>query len=225
MGETLNILDSQPYAEGIRFTTVWRNASHTVDLPLFGDFNVENVSLVLATLLALGHDFDVAVTKLQNLQPVAGRMEVFGGGMQPLVFVDYAHTPDALDNVLRSARKHCQGDLWTVFGCGGNRDSGKRALMGNSSAQWADRAIVTDDNPRYEDSTNIINDILTGCDANKTEVIPNREQAIQQAISRADPYDCIVVAGKGHEDYQEINGVKYPFSDCQVVLEALARRA
>lgn len=225
IGETLHIRDSQPHADGIRFTVTWRNVCHTVNLRLFGDFNVENVSLVLATLLALGHEFDTAVAKLQNLEPVAGRMEVYGGGKQPLVFVDYAHTPDALDNVLRSARKHCLGDLWTVFGCGGNRDSGKRALMGYSSAQWADRAIVTDDNPRYEDSTSIINDILTGCDANKTEVIPNREQAIQHAISHADQRDCIVVAGKGHEDYQEINGVKYPFSDRQVVLEALARRA
>jgi UDP-N-acetylmuramoyl-L-alanyl-D-glutamate--2,6-diaminopimelate ligase len=152
-------------------------------------------------------------------------MECFGGGAgQPLVFVDYAHTPDALDNVLRSARGHCRQALWAVFGCGGNRDTGKRPLMGASAGQWADHVLVTDDNPRFEDSAAIIADILVGCKAGNTQVLANREQAIRHAISHASPQDCIVVAGKGHEDYQEIKGVRYPFSDRQVVLAALAER-
>jgi len=223
--ETLQIKTSRPHSGGLEFTVVWRSVSQTINIPLFGDFNVENVSLVLAVMLAMGEDFQQAADKLKQLKPVAGRMEAFGGGSQPLVFVDYAHTPDALDNVLRSARQHCQQDLWLVFGCGGNRDSGKRPLMGASATQWADRIIVTDDNPRFEDSTDIINAILAGCDTSKTEVMPKREQAINHAISKANRDDCIVVAGKGHEDYQEIKGVKYPFSDRQMVLEALAGRA
>ncbi|MDD5126210.1 UDP-N-acetylmuramyl-tripeptide synthetase, partial [Methylovulum sp.] len=224
-GETLQIHNSHPRVGGLEFTVDWRSASQTINIPLYGDFNVENVALVLAALLAMGEGFQQAANKLQQLKPVAGRMEAFGGDGQPLVFVDYAHTPDALDKVLCSARQHCQQSLWAVFGCGGNRDSGKRPLMGASATQWADRIIITDDNPRYEDSADIINAILAGCDTGKTEVMPNRGQAINYAITNANRDDCIVVAGKGHEDYQEIKGVKYPFSDRQMVLDALAVRA
>ncbi|MBT9098928.1 UDP-N-acetylmuramoyl-L-alanyl-D-glutamate--2,6-diaminopimelate ligase [Methylovulum psychrotolerans] len=223
--ETLQVLDSHTHSAGLALTVAWRTFRTTVNIPLYGDFNAENVALVLAVLLAMGEPFGQAVAKLASLQAVAGRMECFGGGAgQPLVFVDYAHTPDALDNVLRSARGHCRQALWAVFGCGGNRDTGKRPLMGASAGQWADHVLVTDDNPRFEDSAAIIADILVGCKAGNTQVLANREQAIRHAISHASPQDCIVVAGKGHEDYQEIKGVRYPFSDRQVVLAALAER-
>ncbi|MDD5271561.1 MAG: UDP-N-acetylmuramoyl-L-alanyl-D-glutamate--2,6-diaminopimelate ligase [Methylovulum sp.] len=222
-GETLQVSNSYAHADGLELTVAWRSVRETIKAPLYGDFNVENVLLVLAAMLAMGEPFGLAIEKLARLQAICGRMECFGGTQQPLVFVDYAHTPDALDKVLRSARKHCQGALWVVFGCGGNRDSGKRPLMGACAGQRADYVIVTDDNPRFEDSASIVKDILAGCDASKTEVLANREQAIHSAIARASEEDCIVVAGKGHEDYQDIQGVKYPFSDQQIVLDALAR--
>lgn len=223
-GETLHVGHSRAHAGGLEFTVTWRTLAQTLDVPLYGDFNIENVLLVLATMLAMGEDFSLSVAKLRRLKPVAGRMECFGGGQQPLVFVDYAHTPDALDKVLQSARHHCGQSLWVVFGCGGNRDSGKRPLMGGIAGCRADHVIVTDDNPRFEDSAHIANDILAGCDAEKTEVRQDRKQAIQDVIARANAKDCVVVAGKGHENYQEINGVQYPFNDRQEVLEALAKR-
>lgn len=208
--------------DGIEFTVRWRNEAHAVAIPLYGDFNVENVLCVLAVMLALGLPLTVATKKLARLQPVVGRMQQFGGGAQPLIFVDYAHTPDALDKVLASVKKHCQQDLWVVFGCGGNRDAGKRPEMGACAEHWANHVIVTDDNPRFENGLDIIEAILAGCkNSHKIEVIQNREQAIQRAISGAVAGDCIVVAGKGHEDYQEINGERVPFSDSDCVLNAL----
>jgi len=151
-------------------------------------------------------------------------MERFGAETDPLVFVDYAHTPDALDKVLSSLRKHCKQALWVVFGCGGNRDAGKRPQMGKIAEQWADHVVITDDNPRYENGLDIVNEILAGCRSAKVEVIQNREQAIQKVITQAAANDYVVIAGKGHEQYQEINGVQLPFSDRQVVMEALDRR-
>jgi UDP-N-acetylmuramoyl-L-alanyl-D-glutamate--2,6-diaminopimelate ligase len=212
-------------ADGIEFDVCWRDEVQCVIIPLYGDFNVENVLCVLAVMLALGISLTDANKKLAQLKPVAGRMERFGGDGNPLIFVDYAHTPDALDKVLSSARKHCQQALWVVFGCGGNRDTGKRALMGACAEQLADHVIVTDDNPRFENSTDIVNAILSGCEnSHKIEVIQNREQAIQSAISNALEGDCIVIAGKGHEDYQEINGTTLAFSDRDCVLAALEMR-
>lgn len=215
-------------ADGIEFDARWRDDSRRVKVPLYGDFNAENVLTVLAVMLAMGVSMAEALKKLPGIQPVTGRMERFGGAGQPLVFVDYAHTPDALDKVLSSLRKHCQKALWVVFGCGGNRDAGKRPQMGRIAGQWADHVVITDDNPRFENGRDIVNDILAGCGnaaGDKWEVIQNREQAIRQVMARASEKDCIVVAGKGHEDYQEINGVKIPFSDSQVVIDALKTRA
>jgi UDP-N-acetylmuramoyl-L-alanyl-D-glutamate--2,6-diaminopimelate ligase len=226
---------------GIEFNVCWRDEVQHINIPLYGDFNVENVLCVLAVMLALGISLTDASKKLAQLKPVAGRMERFGGDDNPLIFVDYAHTPDALNKVLSSTRKHCQQALWVVFGCGGNRDSGKRALMGTCAEHWADHVIITDDNPRFEQSLDIVNAILSGCSrdaiyrvstttdaiyrvSTHIEVIPNREQAIHSAISTALAGDCIVIAGKGHEDYQEINGTTIPFSDRDCVLAALEMR-
>ncbi len=210
---------------GIEFDAHWRGESQRVTIPLYGDFNVENVLCVLAVMLALGISLNDATKKLAHLQPVTGRMERFGGDKQPLIFVDYAHTPDALDKVLGSVRKHCTQDLWVVFGCGGNRDTGKRSQMGACAEQWADHIIITDDNPRFENGLDIVTAILAGCkDSHKITVMQNREQAIHSAISQAKVGDCIVIAGKGHEDYQEINGKTFPFSDSACVLNALKTR-
>ena len=216
--------------DGIEFNVHWRGNCEQVKVPLFGDFNSENVLVVLAVMLALGVSMSDAVKKLQFIKPVTGRMEQFGGDGLPLVFVDYAHTPDALEKVLSSLRKHSRQDLWVVFGCGGNRDKGKRPLMGRIAQQWANHVIITDDNPRFESGLDIVDDILAGCNLTglnqvKVEVIQNRKHAIQHAIARAANKDCIVVAGKGHEHYQETNGVQTAFSDSQVVINALKMRA
>ncbi|MDO9212620.1 MAG: UDP-N-acetylmuramoyl-L-alanyl-D-glutamate--2,6-diaminopimelate ligase [Methylococcales bacterium] len=210
---------------GIAFDVRWRGEVCPVIIPLYGDFNVENVLCVLAVMLALGVSLPDATKKLAHLQSVTGRMQRFGGGERPLIFVDYAHTPDALDKVLGSVKKHCAQDLWVVFGCGGNRDTGKRPQMAACAEQWADHLIITDDNPRFENGLDIVNAILAGCkNSDKVTVLQNREQAIQHAISQAKAGDCVVIAGKGHEDYQEINGNILPFSDSACVLNALKIR-
>ena len=227
--ETLNISEILHKSAGLEFEVSFRGQSYGVEVPIYGDFNVENISIVLAVMLALGIDIVTAIKKIQGLHPVIGRMEHWGGNDQPLIFVDYAHTPDALKKVLLSLRKHCQYALWVVFGCGGNRDKGKRSEMGQIAQELADYVIVTDDNPRFEDSSMIVTDILQGCNSlsrlNKVvEVIQNREQAIKTAINKATQFDCILIAGKGHEDYQEIEGLRIPFSDSQVVKQALEAR-
>lgn len=210
--------------EGIEFDAVWRGEAQRIKTSLFGDFNVENVLAVLTVLLAMGYSPSMAAEKLACLKPVQGRMERFGGGQLPVVFVDYAHTADAIDKVLGGLRKHCQAELWIVFGCGGNRDAGKRPEMGAIAERWADHVILTDDNPRFEDGQSIVNDILSGCRSNKIEIIRDREKAIHEAIVRAKVEDCIVVAGKGHESYQERQGVQRPFSDAATVQAALTIR-
>jgi len=211
--------------DGIEFDLHWQSLVERVQVPLFGNFNGENILTVAAVMLAMGMSLTDVVARLKTVKPVVGRMERFGKASEPVVFVDYAHTPDALEKVLVSLRKHCQQALWVVFGCGGNRDRGKRPQMGACAVQWADQVIITDDNPRYEDSLDIVKDILIGCGSNKVKVIQNREKAIKTAITQAAANDCIVIAGKGHEDYQEINGMRHPFSDGQVVIEALKMRA
>nr|WP_275575303.1 UDP-N-acetylmuramyl-tripeptide synthetase [Methylocucumis oryzae] len=207
--------------QGFAITVAWRTQQQEFLLPLYGEFNVDNVLLVLAVLLALGIDFDQATQRLTRLQPIAGRMEAYIYPNSPSVFIDYAHTPDALATVLSGVRQHCPQALWVVFGCGGNRDKGKRPLMRRAAERWADRVIITDDNPRDENSADIIQDIMSDADADKIVVMPDRASAIGYAIKHAQANDCIVVAGKGHENYQEIKGVRYPFSDKQTVLTAL----
>ncbi len=232
VGESVNAAAIVHTAEGIEFEVNWRGDRQRVYVPVYGDFNAENSLLVLTVMLAMGHSLSEVAEKLMSVKPVTGRMQHFGGNGLPLVFVDYAHTPDALNKVLSGLRQHCQQTLWVVFGCGGNRDKGKRPEMGAIAEQWADRVIVTDDNPRFEDSLDIVGDILAGCkssigsDSNaKIILIQNRKQAIQTVILNATEEDCIVIAGKGHEDYQDINGEKIPFSDSQVVIDTLKMRA
>ncbi|MGR9045906.1 MAG: UDP-N-acetylmuramoyl-L-alanyl-D-glutamate--2,6-diaminopimelate ligase [Gammaproteobacteria bacterium] len=220
-GETVAAVEIRPEIDGTRFDVIWRTIRQSVHVPLYGDFNVENALTVLATSLATGMPFERAVNKLALLQPVPGRMECFGGNEAPTIFVDYAHTPDALEKVLSGLRRHCKGKLWVVFGCGGDRDTGKRPQMGSIAEHWADRVILTDDNPRGEASEDILSAILMGCRSDRVTVIQDRTMAIKTVINSADNRDCIVIAGKGHESYQEIRGVRMPFSDREVVLNAL----
>jgi UDP-N-acetylmuramoyl-L-alanyl-D-glutamate--2,6-diaminopimelate ligase len=223
-GQTLLAENIELNLSGIQFDAIWQNQKQSLHVPLIGKFNLENVLCVLAMILKL--DFQLSDTEncLKNLKPVAGRMEKFGGeNNQPLVIVDYAHTPDALEKVLRSLRFHTKGKLSVVFGCGGNRDKGKRPQMGRVAEEFADSVIITDDNPRFETSDDIIQDILSGFFNNEAKVIYDRTTAIKRAIEHAAPQDCVLIAGKGHEDYQEINGEKLPFSDVECVRKILAQ--
>ena len=205
---------------GIDFEVRLGEITATAHTPIIGAFNLENVLAVLAVLLAMNIPLQPAIASLANLKAIAGRMEKFGGGDKPTVLVDYAHTPDALEKVLKVVKTDQR--LSVVFGCGGNRDQGKRPEMGRIAEMWADQVIVTDDNPRYEASEKIIEQILSGCQIDKITVINDRATAITSAIRQAKQGDCVVIAGKGHEDYQEINGVKWPFSDQTIVEQALA---
>jgi len=189
-----------------------------------GQFNAYNLLAVLATLLASDVGLQDAVKALAALKPVAGRMQQYGGGEMPLVVIDYAHTPDALEQVLKSLRAQAKGQLVCVFGCGGDRDSGKRPLMGKVASELADEVIVTSDNPRSESPVAIIKAVMQGVN-NKAVSIENRADAISHAIKNAKAGDVVLLAGKGHENYQEIAGVKYPFSDVEVAQQMLRERA
>lgn len=209
-------------ADGIRFAlrTPWGEGA--VASKLLGRFNVANLLSVAATLGALGANFAEIRGVLGALEPVAGRMNRFGGRSAPLGVVDYAHTPDALEQALEAARAHCVGRLTCVFGCGGERDPGKRPLMGAIVERFADRVIVTDDNPRGEDGDAIITQILAGFrHPNTATVERDRAAAITRAFREAHVGDVVLIAGKGHEPYQEIAGQKLPFDDLAVARAAL----
>jgi UDP-N-acetylmuramoyl-L-alanyl-D-glutamate--2,6-diaminopimelate ligase len=181
---------------------------------LLGEFNVSNVLAVISVLGLLGHDFADVLRMAGQLTNVRGRMDALAAPGQPLAVIDYAHTPDALAKALDALRVNCQGQLWCVFGCGGDRDKGKRPEMGRVATGRADHTIVTDDNPRTEMSAAIIADILQGTTADaQLEVEPDRRRAVALALSQARAGDIVLIAGKGHEDYQEIMGQRFHYSD------------
>ncbi len=199
---------------------------------LIGRFNAANLLGVLAVLLVSDIGLSDAVRSLNKVQAVAGRMQRLGAAQQPSVIVDYAHTPDALEKVLLALHETCCGPvepagapfigkLICVFGCGGDRDRGKRAMMGRVAEKFSDHCIVTSDNPRSENPQHIIAEVVSGMNAGNHEIIADRAAAIERAIAMARQSDTVLVAGKGHEDYQEIDGVKHPFSDVTVAQRAL----
>jgi UDP-N-acetylmuramoyl-L-alanyl-D-glutamate--2,6-diaminopimelate ligase len=200
----------------------------TLSTSLTGAFNVQNLLGVLGVLLASDVALADALAALATVTAPPGRMERLGGGADPLVVVDYAHTPDALAQVLAAMRPAVRdgGRLICVFGCGGDRDRGKRAPMGEVAGRLADRVIVTSDNPRGEDPRAIADDVLAGLGARASvsTVELDRARAIEQALGDAHPADVVVVAGKGHENYQETNGERRPFSDAACVARVLAHR-
>ncbi len=194
---------------------------------MWGTFNVSNLLAVLGALIAAGVPFDRAVRALEKIEAVPGRMNALGGTNAPLVVIDYAHTPDALEKALASLRPLAQaraGALRVVFGCGGDRDAGKRPLMGEVAARLADAVMLTSDNPRSEAPETIIAAIARGM-AKPHLVVADRLQAITRAVQGAGVHDVILVAGKGHEATQEVAGRKLPFSDHDVVRRALDNRA
>jgi UDP-N-acetylmuramoyl-L-alanyl-D-glutamate--2,6-diaminopimelate ligase len=209
-------------AAGVGFEL--RGVSFTA--PVVGRFNVSNLLAVTGALLARNEPIEDIAAALASMKPPPGRMQALGGLRQPLVVVDYAHTPDALEKaltVLREAATARGGKLVCVFGCGGDRDPGKRPQMGAVAARLADRVLVTSDNPRGEDPLQIIAEIVAGMPAPRC-IEPDRALAIAEAVAGADARDVILLAGKGHEPYQEIAGVRHPFSDLDAAKSALAGR-
>ena len=208
---------------GLHFQLRADGQQAAVDSPLLGRFNVDNLLAVAGVLLAQGQPLAVIASLLGQLRPISGRMNKLGGQAgQPTVVVDYAHTPDALLQALSSLEDHVDGLLACVFGCGGDRDAGKRPQMAAIAEAHADRVIVTDDNPRSEDGDAIVADILAGFARPETVAVQrDRALAIYSAIAGAAAGDVVLIAGKGHEPYQEINGVKHPFDDSQVAQQCL----
>jgi UDP-N-acetylmuramoyl-L-alanyl-D-glutamate--2,6-diaminopimelate ligase len=207
-------------SSGLSMTVHTPQGAATIQANVVGRFNTYNVLAVLTTLLASGVSLPDAADAITQLKPVAGRMQQYGGHEKPLVVIDYAHTPDALEKVLSALRSQTAGRLVCVFGCGGDRDAGKRPLMGAVASQLADQVVITTDNPRSEIPAKIMDEILSGV-SGEADAVEDRAKAIELAVARALPGDIVLVAGKGHEDYQEIAGVKYPFSDAKVVADAL----
>ena len=181
---------------------------------LMGQFNLSNLLLILTLLKSLHFSLAEISQVISKLQGVKGRMQAVQTSGKPLVVIDYAHTPDALQQVLRALRPHCPGELYCLFGCGGDRDKGKRPLMAKIAEQEADHIILTSDNPRYEDPLKILQDIQQGFTGKKSvHREPDRQRAIAYALATAQPSDVVLIAGKGHEAYQLIKGIKYPFDD------------
>ncbi|RRD91238.1 UDP-N-acetylmuramoyl-L-alanyl-D-glutamate--2,6-diaminopimelate ligase [Conchiformibius steedae] len=197
----------------------------TVSSRLLGRFNVQNLAACIGVLCANGYPLADVAAALAQIRPATGRMDCIARSGKPLVVVDYAHTPDALEKALTTLREilPANGKLWCVFGCGGNRDRGKRPLMGAAAAAYSDYPVVTSDNPRMEEPQTIIDDILPAV-SQPALVEADRRRAIEQAILQAAPDDVILIAGKGHETYQDIQGVKHHFSDFEEAEHALAKR-
>jgi len=207
-------------SDGISFTAVHGNETAKVRLPIPGRFTVYNALTVLGIALQLGISLADAAKALESAEGVKGRVEVVPTPGRPYtILIDYAHTPDGLENVLSSVRDFCKGRLIAVFGCGGDRDRTKRPIMGRIGAKLADLAIITSDNPRTEVPMEIIKDIVAGLpeDTKNYEVIENRIEAIHHAMDIGRKDDIIVLAGKGHETYQEICGVKHHLDEREVV--------
>lgn len=194
--------------------------------PLFGSFNIQNVLAVIGTLVAMEWDASQIEVSLKKLSPVAGRMDVLRRTGKPTIVVDYAHTPDALEKALTAVREHFPDRYVScVFGCGGDRDSSKRPVMGEIASRYADRVVLTSDNPRSENPETIIHEIQAGVDASDLRVFVDRGEAIRESIQIASADEIVLIAGKGHEDYQELASGRVPFSDYAVIDEVMSAGA
>jgi UDP-N-acetylmuramoyl-L-alanyl-D-glutamate--2,6-diaminopimelate ligase len=212
---------------GLSFKIVHEGKNYRVDSKFSGKFGVYNILAAFSTAVCLGIDPDLLVARINAMNGVPGRFERVPGSMDFAVFVDYAHTPDGLENILQTAKEFTESRIIVVFGCGGDRDKTKRPIMGTIAAKYADQIYVTSDNPRTEDAQDIIEDIIAGIDSEgrkKTTIIVNRQQAISEAIAFAHQGDTVLIAGKGHEDYQIIGRQKNHFDDREEAGKALAQR-
>ncbi|MBW2272043.1 MAG: UDP-N-acetylmuramoyl-L-alanyl-D-glutamate--2,6-diaminopimelate ligase [Deltaproteobacteria bacterium] len=233
----VRIVEAEVGISGSRLIAALPSGEIELELPLVGDFNLENLVVALGICEALGIDHESIRTGVAHCPQVPGRMEVIGAEREdlPTVIVDYAHTPDAVDKLLRAVRPLCRGRLVTVFGCGGDRDRAKRPLMAEAVARHSDRILATSDNPRTEDPVAILHDVEAGlASLNRVDpetlddhegsysVVPDRREAIELAVGMARPEDTVVLAGKGHEDYQIIGRDKLPFDDRSEARRVLA---
>jgi UDP-N-acetylmuramoyl-L-alanyl-D-glutamate--2,6-diaminopimelate ligase len=224
--ETLRAEDVDSHVGGLSFTLRLADELLPVRSRLLGRFNVDNLLLVAGVLHGWGMHPVQIVRRLETLVTVPGRMQRFGAAGQPGVVVDYAHTPDALEQALLALRPHVAGRLHCVFGCGGDRDRAKRPLMGRVAERLADRVVITDDNPRHEDGAAIVAAILGGMTHPDGAIVQrDRARAIAEAVADARPGDLVLVAGKGHEDYQQVGDLRLPFSDSEAVRSALDAHA
>ncbi len=218
----LKNLDISPLGMSFDLSSPWGEVR--INASLMGRFNLYNLMSSFALLMLEGFSIKEVAAALEQVPPVPGRMQALGGQDKPRVVIDYAHTPDALSLALQALKEHCQQKLTCVFGCGGDRDKGKRALMGEIASSFADKLIITDDNPRTEDSKQIVKDILAGISSGaEVSVIHDRKTAISEAITSANKKDVVLVAGKGHEEYQQIGAECYPFNDATEAKLALER--
>jgi UDP-N-acetylmuramoyl-L-alanyl-D-glutamate--2,6-diaminopimelate ligase len=215
----LRIVELRLAGEGMAVAIQTPLGAVTVRSPLVGRFNGLNLVAALGVCLLLGFELQESAAALANVSCVPGRMEVVEHARDFLVLVDYAHTPDALSCVLEAANEIAAGQVWLLFGCGGDRDAGKRAQMGSVAERGAHRVVVTSDNPRNEPPQQIIDEILSGMSKSPAHVSPEREAAIEWVLGQATRGDVVVIAGKGHETYQEIAGRKFEFDD-----RAIARK-
>ena len=220
-GEHLMYDDLEFCHDGLHFTLKSHLGNVKIASPLFGAFNLDNLVTAIAALLTRGMDFAALCAAAQRLSPVPGRMEQFIQGELTAV-VDYAHTPDALQKVLESLRPHTRGDLWCIFGCGGDRDQGKRAQMGAIAERLADKVVVTNDNPRTESEQKITDEILSGITRPETAVVErDRKKAIAQTLALAKDGDVVLIAGKGHETYQIFGTTKVEYDERHYVRQCL----
>ena len=219
-GDLLVSRDIRYSLAGAAFEFTFDGITYPVALPLIGDFNVENAAAAAAAALNMGVSMSLVASRLSTAPQVPGRLEILAG--EPTIIRDYAHTPDALDRALRALKPMCSGRLIVVFGCGGDRDKGKRPLMGAIASRRADVAIVTSDNPRTETPEQIIDDIVAGMTDGEYERIEDRRSAIERAIAVADASDVVLIAGKGHETYQIRGTTRYPFDEKEIVAGILA---
>ncbi len=228
-GADLVAVEITAHVHGSKLQLQFGDQTLACNLPLLGRFNVSNALAVTAALLAEGFEFAALKPVLEAMRPVPGRMNQLSAPDGPLVVIDYAHTPDALEQALTSLRAHVPTGavLHCVFGCGGDRDTGKRALMGEIAARLADQVVITTDNPRTEAPAAIVAAIADGVRTQRADFLQilDRSAAIESCIGTAQANDVILIAGKGHENYQEIHGVKHPFDDFRVAQGALALRS
>ena len=212
----------ETHRDGMKFMLHSSQGSAEITTGLIGDFNVYNMLACFCVLLQSGLNFNLAVKRIEKLNTVPGRMEMIAQAGKPVVVIDYAHTPEALSQVLKNIRKHTNGKVICVFGCGGDRDAGKRPIMAQVAEHNADLVILTSDNPRNEDPAQIIDEVQLGIsDQLKLIVEADRARAIEQAINMASADDLVLIAGKGHEDYQIIGNKKIPFSDRAQAMKSL----
>ncbi len=222
-GAALRALEIREGFDGLDFSLVHGTGVFRVASPLVGITNVYNILAAVGAALASGIGWDGIITGVRRCRGVDGRMEPVKAGQDFLAVVDYAHTPDALRKAIETLRRLTRGRIITVFGCGGDRDRGKRPEMGRIASNLSDVAVVTSDNPRTEDPGRILKDITAAMDGGYYIVEPDRRRAIEAAVSAAGPGDVVLVAGKGHEDYQDVGGVRHPFSDREVLRESIGK--